>query len=214
MRTLLTFGDSILDCAAYNARGVHPGALLVRNDDALFPEWRGRDLASRGPARLQHRAVDGATSRGLAAQLRGLDAHASGEALALLTVGGNDLLGGLIVDDGPGFRRFERDVRAFLDALPVRPILIGNVYDPTLGDDDANFLPIDPAPGRERHARMNALLADLARSTADARLVDLHAHFLQGDPSWFAQIIEPSLVGASEVRRAVWPEVERWAKKR
>jgi len=33
-------------------------------------------------------------------------------------------------------------------------------------------------------------------------LVDLHAHFLRGDPSWFVHTIEPSLTGASEVRRA------------
>jgi acyl-CoA thioesterase-1 len=33
------------------------------------------------------------------------------------------------------------------------------------------------------------------------RLADLHAHFLRGDPSWFTNTIEPSLIGASEVRR-------------
>jgi len=31
-------------------------------------------------------------------------------------------------------------------------------------------------------------------------LVDLHAHFLTGDPSGFTQTIEPSLTGASEIR--------------
>src|SRR5512138_734849 len=57
--TVYTFGDSVLDCARYNQFGVHPGQLIVRNDDALFPEFRRRDLESRGPARLEHRAVDG-----------------------------------------------------------------------------------------------------------------------------------------------------------
>src|SRR5438128_491252 len=56
--TVYTFGDSVLDCARYNEHGVHPGQLLVRNDDALFPEFAGRDLQTRGPARLVHRAVD------------------------------------------------------------------------------------------------------------------------------------------------------------
>ena len=60
MLTLYTFGDSILDCGGYNDYGVHPGQLLVRNDDRLFPEFRGQDLSSRGPARLVHRAQDGA----------------------------------------------------------------------------------------------------------------------------------------------------------
>lgn len=47
MTTLYTFGDSILDCGRYNEFGVHPAGLLARNDDRLFPEFRGRDLASR-----------------------------------------------------------------------------------------------------------------------------------------------------------------------
>ena len=33
------------------------------------------------------------------------------------------------------------------------------------------------------------------------RVADLHAHFLRGDPSWYTRTIEPSLLGASEVRR-------------
>ena len=38
-------------------------------------------------------------------------------------------------------------------------------------------------------------------------LVDLHAHFLAGHPSWYVSTIEPSLVGTSEVRRAFLPYV-------
>ena len=37
MVTLYTFGDSILDCGRYNEFSVHPGQLLVHNDDHLFP---------------------------------------------------------------------------------------------------------------------------------------------------------------------------------
>jgi hypothetical protein len=33
------------------------------------------------------------------------------------------------------------------------------------------------------------------------RLADIHAHFLGGEPSWYAHAIESSLKGASEVRR-------------
>src|SRR5438874_1535718 len=64
---LHTFGDSILDCGHYNEHGVDPGRLLLRNDDALFPEFKGQDLLSHGPARLEHRAVDGATVESLPA---------------------------------------------------------------------------------------------------------------------------------------------------
>lgn len=82
--TFFTFGDSILDCAKYNPHRVAPAPLLARNDDALFPEARGRDLASRGiSARLVHRAVDGATTTGLQAQLRGLDLRGQGIALVI-----------------------------------------------------------------------------------------------------------------------------------
>src|SRR3954453_17695755 len=70
--TLCTFGDSVLDCARYNERGIDPGRLIVRNDDALFPEFAGRDLSARGPAQLEHRAVDGAMVDDLAAQARAL----------------------------------------------------------------------------------------------------------------------------------------------
>jgi lysophospholipase L1-like esterase len=177
---------------------VHPGQLIVRNDDALFPEFKGRDLASRGPARLDHRAVDGATVRGLAAQAVGLQ-PAEGS-VALLTIGGNDLLGGLAADYGSGLRIFAAQLEAFLGALPVRPVLMGTVYDPTFGDDARNFLNVDPKLARGNLARVNDVIAHLAARYG--RLVDLHAHFLTGDDSWFSQVIEPSLVGASEVRRA------------
>jgi hypothetical protein len=39
------------------------------------------------------------------------------------------------------------------------------------------------------------------------QIVDLHHHFLNGNPSWFTHTIEPSLRGASEVRAAFLPTV-------
>ena len=198
MLTVYTFGDSILDCGHYNERGVHPGQLLVRNDDRLFPEFRGRDLSSRGPARLEHRARDGATVAGLPAQASGLRQTAG--AIALLTIGGNDLLRGLVTDQGPGVDAFAAAVDRFLASLPIRPVYLGNVYDPSFGDDGRNFLGVDPAVARANHRRVNAALADLA--ARHGALVDLHAHFLGGDPSWLTRTIEPSVRGASEVRRA------------
>ena len=202
MLTLYTFGDSILDCGHYNEHGVHPGGLIVKNDDRLFPEFAGRDLAARGPARLVHRAEDGATIEDLPRQLRGLVVDEP--AVALVTIGGNDLLSGLILDAGPGIEAFARALDDFLGRLPIRPVLIGNVYDPTGGDDARNFLGegpgADPALLRSNHARLNAAIAGVAAGRGT--LVDLHAHFLTGDPSWFTRTIEPSLRGASEVRRA------------
>ena len=200
--TLFTFGDSILDCGRYNDRGITPGQLLVHNDDRLFPHFKGRDLASRGPASLVHRAVDGATVGALPLQARDLP-RPGGEAVALLTIGGNDLLRGLATDRGTGVREFAQHLDHFLASLPIRPVLLGTVYDPTFGDDARNFLGVDPRLARANLRRVNDVIAE--RAARFGRLVDLHAHFLTGDSSWFVNVIEPSLRGASEVRRAFLP---------
>jgi len=203
MLTLYTFGDSILDCARYNELGVHPGQLLVQNDDRLFPEFQGQDLQSREQARLSHRARDGATVTGLQSQVQGL--HVEGRAMALITIGGNDLLRGLIRDTGEGIAAFADALDLFVQRLPIRPVLLGTVYDPTFGDDRRNFLGVDPTVARNNLQRINAVIENIA--SRYGHVVDLHAHFLTGDPSWFTATIEPSLRGASEVRRAFLPYV-------
>jgi acyl-CoA thioesterase I len=196
--TVYTFGDSVLDCGHYNDRGITPGALLVRNDDSLFPEFKGRDLQTLAPTRLVHCAQDGATVDSLQTQLP--PGAPAARAIALLTVGGNDLLRGLAADEGPGLRSFERKLEAFLVGLRVRPVYLGTVYDPTFGDDSRNFLGVPASIARANHRRVNEVIARLAKR--HGRLVDLHAHFLRGEATWFTRTIEPSLVGASEVRRA------------
>lgn len=189
---LWTFGDSILDCARYNADGVHPGALLAA------------DAARVVPTRLSARAQDGATVDDLPAQAAAV--VVADPAVALLTIGGNDLLQGLVRDDdGRGADAFRAKLRAFLAALPIRPVLIGNVYDPTFGDDARAFLDVDPARARANLARVNAVLADEAAQVG--ALVDLHGRFLQGDPSWLTLTIEPSLRGAHEIAAAFSPHV-------
>lgn len=203
MVTLYTFGDSILDCARYNELGIHPGQLLVHNDDRLFPEFQGQDLQSRGQARLEHRARDGATVTGLPSQVQGL--HVEGRALALITIGGNDLLRGLIRDTGEGIAAFEDALDLFVQRLPIRPVLLGTVYDPTFGDDQRNFLGVEATIARKNLQRINTVIEKIANRYGN--VVDLHAHFLTGDPSWFTATIEPSLRGASEVRRAFLPYV-------
>jgi acyl-CoA thioesterase I len=192
-----TFGDSILDCGRYNAYGVHPGQLLVRNEDALFPEFRGRDLATLRATQLVARARDGATVDNLSGQATGISF--SEPAIALLTIGGNDLIAGLAADRGARLPAFVHQLESFLQRLPVRPVLIGTVYDPTFGDDRQNFLAVPPDLARSNLRRVNEVLSRLA--TRYGALADLHAHFLGGSRAWFSQIIEPSLIGASEVRR-------------
>ena len=156
--------------------------------------------------RLGRRAVDGSTVDDLPRQARGL--RVEGPAVALVTVGGNDLLGGLVDDAGPGIAAFAGKLTAFLDALPIRPALLGTVYDPTFGDDaraGGSFR--DPKRARANFDRMNATLKGLAPKYG--ALADIHAHFLQGRPDWFVNTIEPSLIGASEVRRCFLDAIER-----
>jgi lysophospholipase L1-like esterase len=203
MVTLYTFGDSILDCGRYNKFGVHPGQLLVQNDDRLFPEFQGQDLTSRGPARLEHRARDGATVDGLPSQVQGL--RVEGRVIALITIGGNDLLRGLIRDTGAGMVTKANALDTFVQQLPIRPVLLANVYDPTLGDDKRNFVGVDVAIARKNLQRMNTRIQEIA--SRYGQFVDLHAYFLKGDPSWFTATIEPSIRGVSEVRRAFLPHV-------
>src|SRR3954454_19680613 len=174
--TLYTFGDSILDCRWYNDAGIDPGQLLVRNDDELFPEFRGQDLSSHGPALLEHRAVDGATVDSLPAQARSLPARE--KTAAILTIGGNDLLRGLLVDRGPGIAAFATALDAFLRDLPVRPALPGAVYDPRFCDDGLKLRGVDPTLARESGRRVNAVIAVIASTYGT--LVDLRAHFLSG----------------------------------
>jgi acyl-CoA thioesterase-1 len=201
--TLFTFGDSVLDCGHYNERGLDPEQLIVHNDDALFPEFRQRDLRSRGPVRRVHRAADGATVDDLPAQAR--DLRVDGPAIALLTVGGNDMLRGLASDRGAGVRTFEAALDRFVRTLPIRPLVLGTVYDPTFGDDARNFLGVPAALARANLGRVNGVIAGLAQR--HGRLADLHAHFRRGDPSWLTRTIEPSLLGASEIRRVFLAEV-------
>jgi hypothetical protein len=57
---------------------------------------------------------------------------------------------------------------------------------------------------------MNSVIQGVANRYG--QLVDLHGHFLRGDASWFTATIEPSLKGASEVRRAFLPYVMGYRK--
>jgi hypothetical protein len=216
LRTLYTFGDSMLDCSHYNGERVSPGTLLVENRDDLFAELRGRDLSSLGPAALAHRARDGAQLPHLSAQWPRRPPPE--RSCAILTIGGNDLLAGLMwvapdaeraAFDG-WFERYE----ATLAECPVRKLFVANVYDPTFGRPELErrfSAVIDSSLLRARLVRFNQRIAESA-ARVGATCVDVYSHFLKGDPSWIVQEIEPSLRGASEVRRAFLPAVLEWAR--
>jgi acyl-CoA thioesterase-1 len=216
MRTLYTFGDSMLDCSHYNDERVSPGTLLCENRDDLFPEFVGEDLRSVGPVTLAHRARDGAVLHGLRAQYPRKAQPES--ACAIITIGGNDLLQGLISRPEDQLRAawnawmddFEHAIRE----CPVPTRLVGTVYDPTFRDPTIEARWGFGSLTELVRARLVAFNAQLAERTlrAGAVPVDIHGLFLSGDPSWVVEEIEPSIRGASEVRRAFLHPLLAWAR--
>jgi len=80
-----------------------------------FPNFRVK-TSHHGSARLEHRALDGATVDGLPFQARGL--RVEERAIALITIGGNDLLRGLIRDTGAGIATFANTLDTFSNSCP------------------------------------------------------------------------------------------------
>ena len=136
------------------------------------------------------RRLNGATVDDLEEQRADLE-PSDGPTAALLTVGGNDLLHDLFQGERMDLAAFSRKLDSFLKKLPIRPVLIGNVYDPSCGDDAQNLLGVAPALARPALRELNETLRAAAdRLGSDGRLIDIHAHFLTGDLSWFVQTIE------------------------
>jgi lysophospholipase L1-like esterase len=67
--------------------------LLLHNDDAAYPDYAGRDLATRYPTlTLADHARGGATSAGVIEQAKLAPANPAGNTLVALSIGGNDLI--------------------------------------------------------------------------------------------------------------------------
>ena len=199
------------------ATGLGAASLLARNDDIVWPEFAGRDLATRHAGiDCRFLAEDGATTASVIESQLGtletLDPHA--ETLVTLTAGGNDLLGLLGASSGDGAARL-RQILENLDAIVAAierrlrkaTLLVANVYDPTDATGDLEGTRLAP---REMSwlADYNAGVARLCES-GRARLIDLHRHFAGHGRSappplrwyWTQSLIEPGAVGASEIRR-------------
>lgn len=208
-------------------------SLLYQNADEQWPELAGDDLVTRFPGiELHNLASDGATIGEVFGfqlpELEAVVAAAGGggggeETLVTLTVGGNDLLSAFA--NRPGARllgRFVDDivqaydylVAAIVRELPGATILLTTVYDPTDGTGVAPGLLDGAGPLPLQHLdRVNAHVRELAERTPGARLADVHARFLGHGVTapeaeryyWRRSLVEPSALGASEIRR-VWLE--------
>lgn len=198
-------------------------SLLHRNDDRLWPEFKGRDLQTLMPSvAVDDLTADGATTRSLLMQV-GRIKPGDERTLVTITAGGNDLLGqigfrGMATNGGDApdaeiASRLKEAVARILQLRPNAVVLVGTVYDPS---DGTNRLPHYGRPLDEEAkwlARYNDALRQFVKSDQRLRLADIHRHFLGhglkvGERDrWYLQesIIEPNARGASEVRR-VWLE--------
>jgi acyl-CoA thioesterase-1 len=201
-------------------------ALLYRNDDARWPEFRGRDLEHRSPGvQFLSLAEDGAmiddvTTEELARLGRD---SADPATLLTLTAGGNDLLDALAANrqlDKAVMqieRRYTDLVESMREELPYATFILTTVYDPTDGTgrlpglEDYGPLPLEYLRQFNDHVR------ETARTTPRTTLADVHRHFLGHGVSapererwyWRRNMIEPNARGASEIRRVWWELLER-----
>jgi lysophospholipase L1-like esterase len=195
-------------------------ALLFRNDDQLWPEFRGRDLQLLLPRlnfdyERDDLTADGATTESLLRQVERIE-RAERPTLVTITAGGNDLLGqiGAHGDPVPSIaQRLRAGAARVLELRPHASVLVGTVYDPS---DGTNRLP-GYSRKLDREAEWLLRYNDELRrfATTDPRLIlaDIHRHFMghgltiPENEQWYLpeSPIEPSARGASEVRR-VWLE--------
>lgn len=202
-------------------------SLLHRNNDQLWPEFRGRDLATLMPGLMFDRGddltADAATTRTLLTQIEHVSSSRE-STLITITAGGNDLLGeigyrGLALDSLQSspvdaiHRRLMDAVARLLVLRPNATILLSTVYDPSDGTNRLPGIGATLTKEAEWLRDYNDAIRRSAASDARLRLADIHAHFLGHGLTaplaerWYLEesIIEPNARGASEVRR-VWIE--------
>lgn len=197
-------------------------ALLYRNDDARWPEFAGRDLATAYPGIAFRSLVeDGATIGDVfGEQLARLEAS-DAPTLVTLTVGAGDIMSLLVRRPAaPIVRQAAHDIAEayefLVDAIrrlrPAATLLAATVCDPSDGtalmpgvDSARKPVPLDALTA------VNAHIRTLAAGTPGVRLADLHAHFMGHGASiepknrwyWRRSPLDVNARGASEVRR-VW----------
>jgi lysophospholipase L1-like esterase len=230
-KSYVTLGDSVSD---KGGQGPFFYDLLVKNDDAKYPDWKGKDLRTRYGADLNvvKASRGGATSRGLAAQIATLPAELPGPVLVTITIGGNDMRSAfadiLGKRDQPARDAFRDNVASALTDL-TKPDRFGagvqvrvfeaTIYDPSDGTGDfrgagcpAPLSLMDPQPTDPYFANWNGVVTDAVGAHPEVRTLDAHAAFkghgvglLKSGASWYVtDCIHPNAVGHNELRRAFW----------
>lgn len=201
-------------------------SLLIKNDDELFPDFKGKDLNSLLPGiETKNAAFDGATTNGLldSEHASELEAYTDKSTLLTMSIGGNDLLTYLertanqkerqpMAEVEEVLERIVKIVNAIENTLPKSFLVISNLYDPSDGTGHIpNVSGLKDKSDLDWLGYMNAFLRNLANKNPDRRaLADLHGHFLGHGANakveddywyWRASPIEPGWRGASEIRR-------------
>ena len=141
----VALGDSISIDDYSGGPGRGGASLLYANRDDDFPDWRGRDLATRYPgSQLELLALDGGTVETvLEVELPQLVRLGRRPDLVSLTVGGNDLL--QAYGDTGTARFVVREVGAGVGEVPPSSPGTGTTTSPT--GTAGTSPPATPAPG-------------------------------------------------------------------
>jgi lysophospholipase L1-like esterase len=200
-RTLVILGDSISD---RGGQAPYYYDLLVRNDDAKWPEDKGLDLETLLDPRpvVVKRSQSGARVRDLAGQLAAIPPVLEGPVAVVMTIGGNDVRGALVSiltggSDASARGFFATDLGDAVDELTTEgrfgpgvevSVFMTNVYDPSDGTGSFVYLPTNrscPGLGLFPAGRptapildpWEAIFEDVAASHPRTRLLDLRALF-------------------------------------
>jgi lysophospholipase L1-like esterase len=157
-------------------------------------------LARKLRIELVDLTVDGNTTHGVLADLARAPAGAD---VVTLTAGGNDLLGG---DLPRAILRRLHQIAQRIEPLGAR-VIVNTIYDPSDGDDivGRRELGLSRLAMIELRQRLNALNRGIAELAAehDFLLADIerlfHGHGVASDDTWYVQVIEPNLAGATAI---------------
>ncbi|CAN5134356.1 SGNH/GDSL hydrolase family protein [soil metagenome] len=228
-KTYVILGDSISD---KGGSGPFFYDLLQKNDDAKYPEYKGKDLATRFGTTVQKASKGGAVSANLSGQVDSLPATLPGPVVATITIGGNDMqaaIGHILQGtDQPDREAFRTNIAKALGKLTAPGrfgagvevwVYEANVYDPT---DGTGTFPSCPPPlgivtaknADTIWAAWNQVVAEEVAKIPHGFVPDMHGTFRghgvvkTGTDRWFApDCIHPNTDGHSALRGLFWGSV-------
>ena len=207
-------GDSDIPCE------VGAASLLYANADSLYEEFIGRDLKSLAPGiELAKMALDGATTYDYFDRefLKLISKYRDNSLLITVTLGGNDLLALItrsvqVPDNLEGeldnlLLRYDTVINTVEEEFSRGIFILNSVYDPTDGTGELPGFP-DFLDKLSLLERLNGHIENLAEEKRFL-FADIHKHFYGHGLSapeenrwyWKQNPIEPSAIGASEIRR-------------